>query len=51
MKLVIKKEVEQMRTKLNITAEKDSPLMTNDGYLVSDWFCNPFKVKSDLNRF
>lgn len=36
--------------KNNLTIDKDSALLTNDGYLVSEWFCNPLKVKRELNH-
>ncbi len=35
--------------KKNLTVDKDSPLITNDGYLVSGWFCNPLNVKKEIN--
>ena len=38
-----------MTKKAILTVDKDSPLITNDGYLVSKYFCNPFKVKRDLD--
>ena len=22
---------------------------TNDGYIISEWFCNPIKIKRDIN--
>ncbi len=36
--------------KNNITIDKDSPLITNDGYLVSEWFCDPLGVRRELNH-
>lgn len=36
-------------TKKILTADKDYPFMTNDGYMVSEWFCNPNGVKKQLN--
>ena len=33
----------------NITVDKDSSLLTNDGYLVSIYFCNALGVTKQMN--
>ena len=40
-----------MLKKRNLTIDKScSILVTNDGWLVSDMFCNPMLVTRELNR-
>jgi hypothetical protein len=36
--------------KPTITEKEYNCLITNDGYLVSDMFCNPLQVKSEINK-
>jgi len=35
--------------KSTITDKKYSSYTTNDGWIVSEWFANPLKVKSEIN--
>lgn len=37
-----------MTNKRILGAEKNE-IVTNDGYIVSKYFCNPFNVKKELN--
>ena len=34
----------------SITEKQYESYTTNDGWIVSEWCCNPLKVKSELNK-
>jgi len=35
--------------KKTMTDKNYESFTTNDGYIVSEWFCNPLNVKKELN--
>ena len=39
-----------MTKKKNLLEKKNESIITNDGYMVSEFFCNPMNVTSELNK-
>ena len=36
--------------RLKIKKNKTNNQVTNDGYLISDWFCQPLRLTAQLNK-